>query len=268
MQIVVTELRTYPVKGFRGVPSASAEVTPCGLEADRRWMVVDANGKFITQRIINAMATITATVDGVALLLAADGAPDLLVAASTLLPEVTVNVWGHQVQAVDCGDGAAEWLQARLGRPCRLAYMADPRARPVDPAYGGLPGDHVSFADGLPILLTNMASLADLNTRIADGIPMARFRPNIVVNGDVPWAEDDWQNLQIGSLRFRANGSCPRCAVSTIDQMTGVRSPDNEPIRALGGFRRDVTGQVLFGRYLTPLDGGTIRVGDALSVIR
>lgn len=266
MQIVVTELRTYPVKGFRGVSSPVAEVTLCGFANDRRWMVVDANGKFITQRNINTMALITATVLGADLLLATDGAPDLAVAAAALLPEVTVNVWGHQVQAVDCGDGAADWLQARLGRPCRLVYMADPKARAVDPAYGGLPGDHVGFADGLPILLTSMASLADLNGRMTEDISMHRFRPNIVVDGELPWAEDDWQEITIGGRRFRANGSCPRCAVSTIDQMTGVRSPDNEPIRALGGFRRDATGQVLFGRYLTPLDCGSIRVGDALSV--
>ena len=266
MRIAVIELWTYPVKALRGVSLTSVQVTPCGFQTDRRWMVVDANGKHLTQREINAMARITAVVQGPNLLLAADDAPDLLVPASQPFSEVAVTVWGSEVRAADCGDVPASWLQDRLGAPCRLVYMTDPRSRPVNPAYGRA-GEYVSFADGLPVLLTTMASLADLNTRMANGIGMERFRPNLVVDGELPWAEDDWQEVRVGAVSFRVAGSCPRCIVSTNDQVTGVRPPGNEPLRALGGFRRDKTG-VVFGRYLVPLEDGSIRVGDTLSVTR
>ena len=240
-----------------------AEVTLRGLAHDRRWLIVEPSGQFLTQRTQPTLALVRpqVLVDG-GLRLSAPGQPDLVVAqpTDTALPR-RVQVWSDTVDAVEADAEAHAWFSAYLHLDVQLVYMPAERIRPADPAYGN-PGDHVSFADGYPILITTEASLADLNRRLETPVPMNRFRPNIVVNGTEPFAEDQWKHIQIGELPMRSVKSCARCVVTTTDQQTAARG--KEPLRTLATFRK-WDGGVYFGQNLIPDTTGIIRVGDAIS---
>jgi len=253
----------YPVKGLRGVALGSAMVEPWGLAGDRRWMIVDSNGRFVSQREAPSLALIAAHLDGAGLRLSAPGRPDLAVAPPQEGPPVEVTIWRDRVAAAPAGRQVDQWLTAAVGFPVRLVHMAEPgRARPVDPAYGAAE-DRVSFADGFPLLVATSASLADLATRVAmPDLSMDRFRTNLVVEGALPWAEDGWRDISVGAAAFTAVKPCGRCVVITIDQATGARHPTDEPLRSLMTFRRNDRGQPIFGQNLIPRSGGEIRVGD------
>jgi len=258
----LAEIRIFPVKGLRGGAHADAEVMPAGLAGDRRWMVVDENGRFLSQRERPGMARVQAQLTGQGVSLTADGAGELAVArpnAGDTRRDVVI--WRDTVPAMDAGDGAAAWLTALLGVPCRLVFMADPAARQANLEFAR-PGDVVSFADGYPLLLTSRASLDDLNTKLANAVPMLRFRPNLVIEGALPWAEYDWVRLRIGQAVFRVVKPCDRCVVTTIDPETGLRPEPDEPLRTLKLFKRDARGRVLFGQNLVPERCGVVRVGD------
>lgn len=180
-------------------------------------------------------------------------------------------VWRDPVPARAAGAGADEWLTAALGREVRLLWLDDPTRRRVDPEYAE-PGDRVSFADGYPLLATNLASLDALNGWLAESgspegpLPMTRFRPNVVVAGAPAWAEDGWlgRRLRIGAVTFRAAKPCGRCVVTTTDQETGERG--NEPLRTLARHR-SVGQKLLFGVNLLPdAPLAAVSVGDAVEV--
>ena len=261
----------YPVKSLRGVSVQEAAVEPWGLAGDRRWMVVDADSRYLTQRELPGMARIAAAPAGDGgVVLSASGMDALRVPVPEAGgPMVEVLVWRDRVAAQPAGRNADAWLSDALGRACRLVHMGDPAAaRPVDPAYGR-PADRVSFADGFPLLGVNAASLDALNARLAQPVPMARFRPNLAVSGAAPWAEDGWRLLRVGAaggVAFRAVKLCARCVIITTDQETGARPRDREPLRTLSSFRRDHRGRVLFGQNLVPDGTGRIAVGDPVEV--
>jgi uncharacterized protein YcbX len=175
----------------------------------------------------------------------------------------TVEIWGNPVEAIDAGEAAARWLTQLLGADVRLAFCPETTARRTDPDYDPI-GSPVSFADGYPLLLISEASLADLNTRLETPLPMNRFRPNVVVRGTEPFAEDAWRRVTIGSLAFDVVKSCARCVVTTTDQDTGERSA--EPLRTLAKFRRRGDG-VQFGMNVVHRGTGTIRVGDPVTCL-
>ena len=263
----VSDIRIYPVKGLRGQSVAEAVVEPWGLAGDRRYMVVDAAGRFLTQRQLPHMAVIEADLVPGGLALSAPGAGRIAVAEPDAeAVTVVATVWKNAVPARDAGSDAAAWLSAALGTACRLVFMAEPAsARPVDPDFAE-PHDRVSFADGFPLLVTNEASLADLNARLAVPIAMDRFRTGLAVAGAEPWAEDGWARLNIGGVPFASTKDCARCAVTTVDQDTGIRSEEAEPLRTLARFRRKAGGRVIFGQNLIPRGLGRIAVGDAVRV--
>ncbi|MGY2733595.1 MOSC domain-containing protein [Sphingomonas sp. UYP23] len=264
---VITDLRIYPVKGLRGHSVQSARVDPWGLDGDRRWLVIDEAGEFVTQRRFPIMATINANlmVDG--LQLNADGRGDVRF-PTPVSPELRaeVRIWKDRVSGMTAGCAAADWLTATIGTRCRLIYMDDPaRARPlIDPVA---PSDStVSFADGYPVLLTTTGSLEALQAAAAPvPIEMDRFRSNIVVRTEVPWAEEGWTSIRCGNTEFAAAKPCARCVVITLDPETGERLPRGEPLRSLAGMRRDAKGRPIFGQNLVPLNGGELRVGDPVS---
>ena len=265
----MTGLFIYPVKGLAGVSLTAAAVEPWGLRDDRRWMVVDAAGLFVSQRQTPAMALIGTTLVPGGLRLTASGQAPLEVAAPPAdAPRVPVVVWHDTVAATPAGPAADAWLSTVLGAERRLVFMADPaQARPVDPAFS-TPEDRVSFADAFPLLVTRTASLADLNARLSQAVPMDRFRANLVVEDDGgPWAEDGWRRLRVGDVTFRVAKDCGRCAVPTVDQATGQRADDNEPIRTLARFRRLPDGRIIFGQNLIPEHPGTVRVGDTVTAL-
>jgi uncharacterized protein YcbX len=262
----LSAIHIFPVKGLRGVSVASARVEPWGLEGDRRWMVVDDRGRFISQRECAGLALIGATPEGSGIRLSAPGQADLLLSPPKGGERLTVTVWRSTLSAMAAGPEADAWISAAAGRDCRLVFMDDPaQARPVDTAYGR-PEDRVSFADGYPLLVANAASLRDVAAwAVMPGLGMERFRPNLVVEGAEPWVEDGWREMRVGSAVFAAVKPCARCVVTTIDPATGVRDEQDEPLRTLLRFRRDARGQPIFGQNLVPRGGDVVSVGDPVT---
>lgn len=268
----LTGLSIYPVKSLGGFSVPVAEVDDLGLVGDRRFMLVDETGKFLTQRVLPRMALIRTALSADSLTLSAASAGSCSVPRRASLdprPALvrTVSIWKSEgLLAEDCGDAPAAWLSAALATKCRLVRIGEKFLRPVTkPA--ARPGDRVTFADAAPLLIISEATLADLNDRIVaqgeDAVPMNRFRPNLVVAGCPAFAEDTWARFRIGSVVFRAGGPCVRCAVPTIDQETAERGP--EPIRTLATYRRDAADStnVNFGQNLiNESKSGALRVGD------
>jgi len=267
MSRTVQALHVYPVKALRGRAPAAVTVAPWGIETDRRWMVVTPEGRFLTQREQPAMARIDAETRPQGLRLSAEGHAPCAVAYPdpATAPRRRVTVWRDEVPALDAGTAAAAWLSAVLGLACGLVYLADPSGRPVDPAFGR-PGEHVSFADGFPLLLTTTASLDALNAALPAPVPMARFRPNLVIATTTAWEEDRWRRIRVGGTVLRVVKPCARCLVTTVDQATGARPDKSEPLRTLGRLRRTADG-VIFGQNLIPEGPGPIALGDPVEVL-
>lgn len=257
----------YPIKSCRGLDVLRARVGRRGIEDDRRWMIVDASGRFVSQREDARLALVGVELEGDRLRLSAPGAPALDMPARIAEgARVSVSVWRSDVEAL-VHPGASAWLSAHLGTELRVVYMPDDVRREVNPAYARA-GDVVSFADGYPLLLATRESLADLEARAGIALEMRRFRPNVVVEGAAAWAEDGWSRLRIGGVTLRAPKPCDRCVVTTIDPATGVAG--KEPLRTLATFRR-VESKVLFGVNLIPElgdhDAVEIAVGDSVEVL-
>ncbi|MGK5520534.1 MOSC domain-containing protein [Micromonospora sp. URMC 107] len=266
----LSAIHTYPVKGCHRRDHDVADVEPWGLAGDRRWMILDADGVGVTQRETTRLVALHATPHDGGLLLRAEGHDDLDVPEPVGGDPVAVRTFRNRklpVPALSAGPAADAWLGTLLGRAARLVWLARPtRHIPVGDREHDT-GDRVSFADAYPLLLASVASLDALNGWLAEAgeepVPMARFRPNLVVQGAPAWAEDDWAGrpLRIGGVRFRAAGPCDRCVVTTTDQETGVRG--KEPLRTLARHRK-VDRKLLFGLHLVPEETGRIAVGDPL----
>ena len=272
--MTLSGLFLYPVKSLRGCSVATAEVDDLGIVGDRRFLVVDENGRFLTQRVLPRMALIETALSAETLTLRAMGAGDCTVArrADGEAPLRSVSIWKSEgLLAEDCGDDAARWLSDFLATKCRLVRIGEKFRRPVlKPAAG--PGDLVMFSDSCPFLVISEASLADLNDRLVaqreDALPMNRFRPNLVVAGAAAFAEDAWTRFRIGGIVFHAAGPCTRCVMTTTDQATAERG--KEPLRTLARYRRNAEdpSDVNFGQNLIhETKRGTLRVGDAVEIM-
>lgn len=262
----LARIARYPVKSCRGIPVDRARVGARGIDDDRRWMIVDRDGAFVTQREEPRLALVDVALEEGLLRLAAPGTDDVLVPSRLAAgPRVTVRVWRSTVDAIP-HEGASAFFSRFLGREVRAVYMPDDVRRAIDPVFSR-EGDVVSFADGYPLLAATRASLDDLSARLEVPLSMARFRPNVVVEGSAPWEEDRWAAITIGEVRFRAPKPCDRCSITTIDPATGRIG--KEPLRTLATFRRR-DGKVLFGVNLIPdlaLDASAeIAVGDPVAV--
>ena len=257
----VSQLFVYPIKSVGGVALRESVLEPRGLRHDRRWMLVDEDGRFMSQRRTPRMALISTGMSAGRLLVDAPGMPGL---SLSLRPEarrrIEVRVFADTTQGAPVDEEADRWFTRFLGVNSRLVYMPDDAVRAPDPRYAA-DGDRIGFADSFPSLLTTEASLADLNARLRDPVPMDRFRPNLVVAGCGPFAEDGWRRVRVGSVPFRVAKPCARCSVTMVDQSTGTRG--QEPLRTLARYRRTDDG-VIFGQNLIPDSPGTLRVGDAV----
>ena len=269
MTITVTEINIYPVKSLGGISIDSGESTSRGLKHDRRYMLVDENHEFLTQREHPQMATIRTALDGNDLVLSSPFEDSITVPLQPrALPTRTVKVWSSRVHAHTVSAEVDRWLSDYLGLDTRLVYMPETAERRVSPDYAKN-GEVVSFADGYPVLIASEESLVDLNIRIvaagAKPVTMDRFRANIVVKGCKAFAEDTWLDFEIGSAGFHGAKPCTRCQMTTTDQITGeVLGP--EPLRTLATFRDSAKG-VRFGMNLLTTKLGTIRVGDSVNFI-
>jgi uncharacterized protein YcbX len=262
--IRVADLFVYPIKSCGGIAVESAEVDAFGFRNDRRWMVVDDGGRFLTQRTVPLLATIRAGVSDGRISLRSAGWDTLAVAA---FPETAaterVTVWRDTVDALPVDEEADHWLTSVLGRPARLVWMPEStvRAAKRDPARSS---PRISFADAYSFLLVSRESLDALNARLAEPLPMNRFRPNIVIEGVRPFAEDEWKAIRIGDIELDTAGPCARCATTTTDQETGARG--REPLQTLATFRREGN-EVFFGQNANHRGTGTIRRGDPVEVL-
>ena len=279
----ITEINIYPIKSLKGIALSESVVEKRGLRLDRRWMLTDPDGMFFTQREVPKMAAITVRVESGELRVESESGENLSVPFE---PDrgsrQNVVVWQSEVESVVYNGQVSEWFSDALGRKCQLVVMPESWDRHVSEQFDS-GGDIVSFADGYPLLLANEASLEELNDRIGDEkarVPMNRFRPNLVVSGAEPFAEDMWRRIKIGETIFRVPKPCARCVIPTIDQDTG-EFDGKEPSRTLATFRRPRQvypdtfasyafqgNEVLFGTNLIPENAGAVvRIGDDVEVL-
>lgn len=264
MTVTLAQIHIYPVKSLGAVSLAEAAVTSRGLANDRRFMVVDREGEFFTQREVSKMATVWVDIDGDTISLSAPDLDPISFSAEPVeQPSRLVHVWSSHVPAHAVSPEADAWLSTFLGTDAQLVYMPESSERRIKANYSP-GGEVVSFADGFPLLIASEESLADLNARIVENggvaVPMNRFRPNLVIRGCAPFAEDRLGEVRVGDAVFRAAKRCVRCQVTTTDQATGeICGP--EPLRTLATYRDSPDG-VMFGMNLIPLKLGTVRIGD------
>ena len=264
--IELTGIYVYPVKSLRGVPLEDAPLENGRLVGDRTWLLVDEAGWFMHMRDYPQMARVAATITDVGVRLTTGGMPDLEVMRPRYSPtsdRVThVRLWRRSAPVISASREADDWLTRALGVRCRLmSFLPDVAALTVPPYEV-----HSSLQDATPFHLTTEESLADLNARMETPIPMNRFRPNLVVRGAAPYAEDGWRRIAIGETTLRWIKPCTRCVATTTDQLTGERG-SRDPLFTLARYRR-FGAEVVFGHYLVAdAWGDRLRVGDPVSVL-
>jgi len=262
--MTLSEINVYPIKSAKGISVQSALVERRGIQFDRRWMVVDSAGVFLSQRGFPRLALISTHLGVDTLRVNAPGMNTLIL---SLQPggadPIRVHVWDDAVDAISAGDEAQKWFSAYLDVQSRLVFMPEDSLRHVEPE-SPIHNAIVSFADGFPLLLMSQHSLDDLNKRLVTPVPMNRFRPNVVVNDSSAFAEDGWKKIRIGTMLFYVVKPCSRCITTTVDQETGIQG--KEPLATLSQYRK-VDGNVLFGQNIIPENVGTITVGNRVEII-
>ncbi|TRL38907.1 MOSC domain-containing protein [Rhizobium straminoryzae] len=264
-------LSIYPMKSARGIALAESPIDAMGLAGDRRWMLTDPEGQFITQRELPALARLSVLPTDDGLSIAMDG-QDLAISVPDPQRRSDVVVWKSTVSAAVAEDAANATLSAWLGRPVRLVHF-DAQARRMASAEWAGPDSPVAFGDGYQVLVTTTGSLAALNADMAAHgeapVGMERFRPNIVLEHDVAWAEDGWTAIMVGDVELRLVKPCARCIMTTQDQQTGSREGAN-PMPAMGRIRMSADRRVpgpLFGWNAVPVGAGALTLGDPVRVL-
>jgi uncharacterized protein YcbX len=256
----VSALYIYPVKSLGGIALNSAHVLPKGLQYDRRWMLVDENNQFLTQRVHAGMALFKTAMleDGILVRYREEG--EIIIPFQSSGDLLQAIVWNDEVQVQEVSTEHNKWFSAWLGMQCKLVQFPESHVRKVDPDYA-INNDQTSLSDGYPVLVIGQASLDDLNGRLEQAVSINRFRPNIVVEGSVPFEEDNWKMFSIGQAKFAGVKPCARCVMTTVDQETAAKG--EEPLRTLSTYRK--TGnKVMFGQNLLVVQPGRISVGDEI----
>jgi uncharacterized protein len=269
MTIVLTHIYTYPIKSCGALSHTRIELDARGPVWDRRWMIVDTDGIFITQREIPALALVQPQIERDHLWLSAPGMTGIDVPIQRSAgPCRYVQVWQDVCEALDEGDDVAAWVSDYLDYDARLVRMPDGYVRQVDPKYARQPAQ-TGFADAFPLLIASEPSLAELNRRLVergrDAVPISRFRPNLVVSGCEPFAEDTWHTVEIGPITLDIVKPCARCATTTVDQATGTIPDSAEPLATLNTFRKR-DGKVMFAQNAIHRATGILEVGSAVMV--
>jgi uncharacterized protein len=275
----LSEIYIYPVKSLGGISLQSATAERRGLQHDRRWMLTDEQGRFLTQREIPHMALLGTAIEPPHLVVfeKKNPASRVLVPLPTVgrnsssdhadLPQMMVEIWGDRCAAQQLPPEISDWFSDILGKKMRLVRMPDTTRRPADAQYAP-PGHVVSFADGFPFLLIGQASLDDLNSRLAQPLPMNRFRPNFVFTGGQPFEEDGWSDFRIGEVPFRGVKPCARCPIPTTDQDTAARAA--EPLKTLATYRQSGH-KILFGQNVLWMgeegEAVEVKVGERVAAL-
>ncbi|MGD8484604.1 MAG: MOSC domain-containing protein [Thioalkalispiraceae bacterium] len=267
-ELRLTQLNIYPVKSMRQIAVTRSRLEAFGLQNDRRWMVIDEDHRMITQRQHARLCLVQPSLSGQAIQLSAAGYPDLMVSQpSDEAGKITVSIWNDHCQAYDAGDEAAHWLSEFLSLPCRLVYFPDDEFRQLDLNFAR-PGEKTAFSDGFPLLLISQASLDDLNQRLAPNehgpLSMSRFRPNLVVAGCEPYAEDSWKKVRIGDMALRIVKPCSRCVIPNIDIETA--RIEKEPARTLASYRKR-DNKVFFGQNVIAEQEGELTIDMPVEII-
>lgn len=260
----VTDLFIYPVKSCAPLNVSRAWIGPQGLVFDRRYMLVDPSGMFITARRYPQLTHLLATPIDSGLVLAAPSMPSLRLHVDDYPAEwITVEVWTQSVHAQSCGLEADNWISQFLGVPCRLVFFAPQSERFVKDSAE----DQVGFADGYPLLMTSDTSLHWLQQRSSVAIDKRQFRANLVISGDVPFAEDGWLDIKIGEVILRVHSPCERCKLVTLAPGHADFDAQQEPLRTLLKYRRLLEGGAIFGQNMLVRQSGMIAVGMPVEVL-
>lgn len=261
----ISNLYIYPVKSLGGIEVPEIHLNEKGPVLDRRWMLVDEDNTFMSQRKFPKMACLQTEIK-----------QDKLVVRNRKLPEEYIdipfdynndkgffaNIWADKTLAFEVNPFISEWFSAQLKKKCKLVHVPESSKRTRQSSNTEF---QVGFADGYPFLVIGEASLGDLNKRLEQAVPMNRFRPNIVFSGGKAYEEDSWKEFEIGNTRFMGIKPCPRCNIPTIDQESG-KSAGKEPIKTLAGYRKKENG-ILFGlNAISTQYTGSIKTGDLLKV--
>lgn len=254
----LSQIWIYPIKSLGGIPLDTARVFPKGLEHDRRWMLTDEAGMFMTQRAHPKMALFRVEINETHLIVTFSGSSLAIPLNESKKEVVHAKVWNDAITAFEVNEHCNEWFSSMLGLKARLLTFPESNPRPVDAKYS-VSNDHVSLADGYPYLIIGQGSLDDLNARLKQPLPISRFRPNFVFTGGEPYEEDSWRNFKIGPNRFVGVKPCARCTVPTINQETAERGA--EPLKTLATYRKS-NNEVYFGQNVIAVDYTTVSVGD------
>ncbi len=264
--VKIEELWVYPIKSCRGFSVESAKLDPWGLENDRRWMIVDEQGVFITQRKVPTLSLLEPQIKDDALQLSFPGLEPIVIPLSVSERELEARVWKDTVPCVSLSSEVNKWLSQAIGMSCQLVQMRTPAARLREKEIHPRPFP-VSFADSGPVLLTNRKSLRDLENTFEREIQMMRFRPNLVVESLSPFEEEGWKTLQTKSVFFETLYPCERCQMITVDQLNARK--DSSVFKNLAAYRKEnlEDKRIVFGMRMIPQGEGQLAVGDLLEAI-
>lgn len=269
MPLHISQLFIYPIKSVGGISVDSSPVTSTGLLHDRRWMLVDQHGRFISQRENSILALLRIQIRSSTLVVFHKDHPTTSIeipifdpAEVNSLPRLGVIIWNDLCNAIVYPQPYSDWFTRVLETPCQLVYMDDTVRREVDKTYA-FRNEINSFSDGFPLLMIGQSSLDDLNARLPYPIPINRFRPNLVFEGGYPFQEDDMPIFEINGLEYQAVKPCARCIIPTIDQETGIKY--EEPTKTLASYRLKDK-KVLFGQNVLVSSIGTISVGNEIHI--
>lgn len=263
--LALTEIWIYPIKSLGGIRLKKAKVLEKGLAYDRRWMLVDEEGKFLTQRIHPEMALFKLTISNEQLTITHTqklSKHSILLNPSRVNESKEVTIWDDTVKAFEVSEESSRWFSEMLSIPCTLVYFPEENIRAVDPRFASKQ-ENVSLADGYPFLIIGEASLADLNNRMEVALPMNRFRPNFVFSGGKAFEEDEWKEFVIGTNRFLGVKPCARCVLTTIDQESAEKGI--EPLRTLATYRKR-DNKIYFGQNLLAIDHTFVQEGDRITL--
>lgn len=268
--IKVSNIQVYPIKSIASVSLQKASISALGIDFDRRFVVCDSAGKFITGRTKPQLCLINAQLTELGVILSAPNMADLNLYYQNFSEKYKeVTVWQDKISGQVCSLQADNWFSEYLQKDCQLLFFGKKSRRGKKPNTPQ--ARQLAFADGYPLLLTSQASLDDLNQRLAhaghDKVSMAQFRPNIVVENCLTFAEDSWQHIRIGTVEFIVSKPCERCVFITVDPKTGKKHPQYQPLQLLKSYRKTLSGEILFGQNIIPLNKGEIKQGDQLTVL-